>query len=162
MKRTLLSAFAVTLLFAACKKVDTPTSNEDMLRGGRWKRTSLKVTYRQGTGAMKTDDIFTPLDTCIKDNSLEFKTAYVGTEYKNVIKCSAGDPDETPFNWEIFNSGKNIRIYNVPETFRGESSINADVLTLSSNMLSIRYVYIKRNPLTQTADTFTYADVFRK
>ncbi len=163
MKRTLLSAFALTLLFSACKKADTPDSFEDMLRGGQWRRTALKMTYRDGTGAMKTDDVYAAsLSECVKDNSLEFKNAYVGTEYKNSNKCSAGDPDQTQFNWEIYNSGKNIRIYNVPETFDGESSVNADILNLTTNELSIRYMYIDRDPLTQTADTFTFADVFRK
>jgi hypothetical protein len=162
MKKTLLSAFAVTLLFAACKKVDTPTSNEDMLRGGRWKRTSLKETYRLGTGELKTVDLFALLPDCLKDNNLEFKTAYVGTEYKNGNKCSAGDPDQTEFNWEIYNSGKNIRIYNVPETFLGESSINANVLNLTANELSIRYTSITRDAILQTADTSTFVDVFRK
>jgi len=162
MKRTLLSGLALILLFAACKKAETPDSFEDKLRGGQWKRSSLLVTYRSSTGRMITEDALGPLDTCLKDNTLEFKTAYVGTERKNNLKCSVGDPDETPFNWEIFNSGKNIRIYNVPETFSGETSINADILNLTANELSIRYVAIDRDAITQTADTFTFADVFRK
>lgn len=162
MKRTLLSGLAFTLLFAACKKAETPDSFEDKLRGGQWKRSSLLLTFRLGTGEMTTQNAYAPLDTCLKDNTLEFKTAYVGTERKGNYKCSVGDPDETTFNWEIFNSGKNIRIYNVPETFDGESSINADIVTLTTNQLSLRYVIINRNPITQTADTFTFADVFRK
>lgn len=163
MKKTLLSAFALMLLLNACKKVDTPDSYEDMLRGGQWKRTALTETYRQGTGAMKTDDVYAnTLSDCIKDNTLEFKDAFVGTERKNTLKCNAGDPDQTQFDWEIYNSGKNIRIYNVPETFSGESSINADIVTLTANQLSIRYMLFNQNPLTQHTDTFTFMDTFRK
>ncbi len=162
MKRTILSIAALTLLFAACKKADETTSYEDMLRGGQWKRISLTATYRLPTGTITTDNVYPNLDSCKMDNTLEFKVNYVGTEHKNARKCGAGDPDETAFNWEIFNSGKNIRLYNIPETFNGESSINGDVITLNSNELSIRYVAIDRDPITQDADTVTFADVFRK
>jgi hypothetical protein len=162
MKRILLGLSFFALLFAACKKAETPESFEDKLRSGQWKRTALTLTYRSGTGAVVTDNLFRTMDTCRKDNTLEFKANYAGLERKNVLKCSAGDADETPFTWEIFNSGKNIRIYNVAETFYGENAINADIMTLTSNELTIRYQFIERDPLTHDADTFTLADTFRK
>lgn len=162
MKRLLLSIAALTLLLAACKKSEDTISDEDMLRGGQWKRASLTATYRLQTGALTTENIYTPMDTCLKDNTLEFKVNYVGTERKNFLRCGVGDPDETTFNWEIYNSGNNIRLYNVTELFGGESAINAQVINLTANELSIQYRLIDVDSATHDMDTVTYADIFRK
>lgn len=157
----LLSAVAV-LSFAACKKVDDTQSPEDSLRGGQWRRSSLKSTF-QGT----TTDGFALLPDCLKDNTLEFKMNRSGTERRN-NRCNAGDPESTDFQWEFYNSGKNLRLYNIAETFGGAVdlgqglSINAEVLTLSDNQLSLRYVFYKQHPDTQLTDTTTVVDVFRR
>lgn len=162
MKRLLFSLATLTLLFSACTKVEDTISNEDMLRGGQWKRVSLNATKRLPTGTLETTNVYQYLDSCVMDNTLEFKVNYVGTERKNGWKCSAGDPEETTFNWELYNSGQNIRIYNAPETFRGESSINGVVTILTENQLAFNYKAIKVNAITQVIDTITVADVFRK
>lgn len=165
MIRSLLILSAVVLLLPACKKAEETTSSEDILRSGRWKRTSAKSTYH-GT----TTDAFAGLPDCLKDNTLEFKVNYKGTEYHN-NKCSNGDPDTAPFEWGFTNSGQNLRIYNANETFffstspapgSTSTSVNAEVLQLSDNQLSMRYQVFIQDPINQTLDTATIVDVFRR
>jgi hypothetical protein len=155
MTRSLLIFSAMVILFSACKKAEDTNSSEDILRAGRWKRSSLKGTFR---GAVT--DAYASLPDCIKDNTLEFKVNFNGTEHRNT-KCSAGDADQASFNWEFFNSGKNLRIYNANETF-ANASINAEVLQLSETQLSMRYLAYIQDPIQQTMDTVTIVDVFRR
>lgn len=154
----------MVILFSACKKAEDTTSSEDILRTGRWKRSSLKSTFR-GT----VTDVYASLPDCIKDNTLEFNVNLKGTEHRN-NRCSNGDPESAAFSWEFLNSGKNLRIYNANETFgtttvipgASFSSVNAEVLQLSDNMLSMRYFGYVQNPIQQTIDTVTIVDVFRR
>lgn len=162
MARSLLLVTAFALLLTACNKADDTTSPEDMLRNGQWKRTSLKASHRNPlTGNMDITDGFSLIDECIKDNTLEFKTNYKGVEHKN-NKCNAGDADLTDFTWEIYNSGKNIRIYNANETFGGED-INAEIINQSETQISMRYLLIEQDPSQSTpTDTTIVTDVFRR
>lgn len=154
MIRSLLILSAVVLLLPACKKAEETTSSEDILRSGRWRRTSAKTTYHGVTTDVSMAD-------CLKDNTLEFKVNYRGVEYRNT-KCSNGDPDTAPFEWGFANSGKNLRIYNATETFLAISSVNAEVLQLTDNQLSMRYHIFIQDPINQTLDTATIVDVFRR
>jgi len=160
MIKTVFFLSTLLVLFTACNKADTPASSEDMIRGGQWKRSSLKFNLHNPDGSTTTTDGYVLLPECVKDNTLEFKVNYVGTETKNA-KCSAGDPDANEFNWEIYNSGKNIRIYNADETF-STNSVNGEILSLSANLLSFRYNFVQKDPINQTSDTVTVEDVFKK
>jgi hypothetical protein len=168
MARSLLILSAAMLFLASCKPVDETESNEDMLRGGQWKRSSLKAQYRDAGGVIITEDAFATLPECIKDNTLKFDVNYKGAELRNGNKCSPGDPDETPVTWEFYNSGANLRIYNANETFVSDatlstvSSINATVLSLSSTQLAMRYIVIEQDASTLVTDTVTFTDVFRR
>ena len=159
MARSLLILAVLALSFAACNKADETESPEDKLRGGQWRRNSLRVTYRFGTKDTTVDGLKL-LDSCKRDNSLEFKANHLGTEHRN-YRCSAGDPETYDFEWEVYNSGANMRIYTLQETFSGKP-IDAAIQELSSNQLSLRYQLYNQNPLTQRTDTVTCVDVFRK
>ena len=161
MARSLLLLAAFALFLTACKKTDETTSPEDTLRTGQWKRYSIKGSHKDAMGVVTVFDLYPGLPDCIKDNGLEFKENYVGTEHRNGA-CSAGDASEAKFQWEFYNSGQSIRIYNATETFQ-TSDIDADVITMSETQISMRYKAISQDP-TQTVptDTLIVTDVFRR
>lgn len=164
MKQPLLSLLVLVLGFAACKQVDEIASPEDTLRGGSWRRTSLKKTYKDpATNKDTTVEQYAQLDTCVKDNRLEFKGNHEGVEQRNGQKCSAGDPDTAPFFWELTDAGKGIRIYNAPETFSANASINADILTLTGSLVTFRYSHTDVDPMNpQNKTVTTYTEEFRR
>jgi hypothetical protein len=168
MSRVLLFCASFILIFAACNKVDEVPSNEDMLIGGVWHRSSLKATHVDpSTGVATTTNLLSTLKTCVVDNTLEFDKNYVGTEYRN-NKCIAGDVDQQSIRWGFTESGTKLRIYNAYETFYFAATdsipydVNAEVISFSDNYLAIRYLMIDRDPLKLTADTTTITDVFRR
>ena len=161
MARSLLILSAALLFLSSCNQLDDVKSNEDILIGGQWKRSSLKAEYRDpSTGSIITTNPFDAMPKCVKDNGLVFSVNYTAKEQRN-DNCSPGDPSEVAITWGFYESGTQLRIYNALETF-GTNDINAEVLTLSDNLLAMKYLRIGQNPITQVTDTITLTDVFRR
>lgn len=172
MNRILFLLFAIVLI-AACKKAEEPTTVEDNIRG-TWKRTSGKVWARNLiTGAVDTTaDYTTLLDTCVKDDALEFKDSYKGVLHLGAKQCNVGDPESVPFRWETTGNGTGLRIYEALEYFKNANgNVNASILTLTKTFMTLRYTqeFFIRQPHTPGGtdtvimrDTATFTDIFRK
>ena len=161
MARSLLILSAALLFLSSCNQLDDVKSNEDILIGGQWKRSSLKASYRDpATGNIINTDPFLTLPDCVKDNGLVFNVNYTAKEQRN-NNCSPGDPSEVAITWGFYESGTRLRVYNALETF-GTNDINAEVLTLSDNLLAMKYLVIDQDPMTQITDTVIVTDVFRR
>lgn len=161
MNRLLLTLGLMLTVFAACKKEDAPTSAEEDLRSGTWRRTSGKVTYKDSlTRGDSLRDYTLNEDPCRKDNSLKFKENYTGLIDHGSIHCTAAESTKE-FQWEITKDEKHIRLYGVADYFP-VNDVDADILTRTLGYLTIRYKLVTADPIHSTYDTLIYTDVLRR
>ena len=161
MNRLLLTLSALLIIFSACKKADSTTSAEEDLRSGTWRRTSGKVVYKDSlTGGDSVRDWLLTEADCRKDNSIVFKTGYIGTIDHGAIHCINAE-STNEFNWEISKDEKHISLYGVADYFP-VNEVDAEILTRTLGYLTIRYRVINADPLASTYDTLIYTDVLRR
>jgi hypothetical protein len=114
MKHFILSLSVLLLLIVACsKKPTSTTTQENTLRGARWKVSGGTFTMKAPNGIDTSIPYTGIIPTCHQNDYLVFDSAYSGAIYSGSNKCIASEADSIRFNWNITNNGKNINFYNV-------------------------------------------------
>jgi opacity protein-like surface antigen len=139
MKKYLLLAVSLILIFAACnKKPGTPTATrESMLRSGKWKITSGTLTVRLSNGGDTVLNYMNWIPACRQDDYLVFDSGYHGAIFSNSTKCNASDADSISFLWQFSNSFNNLSLYNGFDFFYG----------ISDSVLAFRFDTLQQSPL---------------
>ncbi len=164
MRYLLITAFGL-LVFAACKKVETPESREEQLRDGRWKRSDLKIKIDPYIGK---DTLWTYYDSvmkgCLKDNFIIFGLNHDGTIHAGDIKCEdVLDPETSTFYWSLEENKTRITLLNANPMFFDSSTIDAQIDAFSTSQFQISYVEYNTNSINPNKkDTFTYYYTFTK
>lgn len=161
MKQVLLLCVLTVFAFSSCKKVDEPNMRQDQLRAGTWKRTVLKVTYRQPGGNDITEDAYATLPDCAKDDLLEFTSAYDGDVNEGSSKCNVGDPDKTKFTWKLVNGETQLNVSGAYDHF-GTDEARANIISFTDNNFAIRYDVYNQTFLTTATDTLHVAAVYSR
>lgn len=108
MKKLLLLACSLPIVFAACKKKDDK-SNFDMLTEGKWKVTEVNIS-KDGTVAL---DYYATLGTCAKDNFYTFNKDNSITSDEGATKCDDTVKQvTTDGTWVLTNGDKTFTIKN--------------------------------------------------
>jgi hypothetical protein len=161
MNRLLLALSAFIVVFASCKKEDAPTSAEEDLRSGTWRRTSGKVQYKDSvTRGDSIRNYMLTENPCRLDNSIKFKDGYVGEIDHGENHCNEADAIKV-FTWAITKDEKHISLYGVADYFP-INDVDAEVLTRTLGYLTIRYKVVTPDPVHSTFDTLIYTDVLRR
>ncbi|AKQ47154.1 hypothetical protein TH63_18320 [Rufibacter radiotolerans] len=95
----LLLLFCATLFTTACSKDDedpAPTK-EEMVQNKRWQITGFTVSNI----LIGTIDYYASLESCQKDNYLEFKPGNVLLANEGATKCDPAAPQQTQGTWKI-------------------------------------------------------------
>lgn len=160
MKKLVLVAISASLFFVACKKDDSlpdPNNNNNnnntsaTLTSGSWKMVSSTsvIEYPAPVGT-QTVDLFALMQSCVKDNLYIFKTDNTTVSDEGATKCNSSDPQQkTAGTWALINNNSKLQIT------ENSTSITADILTLNSSTLELRYVttYGGMNSTTTTKYT---------
>lgn len=164
MRYLLITALGL-LVFAACKKVETPESREEQLRTGRWKRSDLKIKIDPYIGK---DTLWPYYDSvmaaCLKDNFIIFGLNHDGTVYAGENRCeNVPDPETLPFYWSLEENKTRITFLNANSMFFDSSTIDAKIDAYNTNQFQVSYVEYNKNSINPTKkDTFTYYYTFTK
>jgi lipocalin-like protein len=108
MKNYALALFVIGMMAVGCQKEsndDDGTSNGKMelITSSSWKFDQANVdTDDDGDG-----DFPAPIDACVTDNILTFKSDSTGTVAEGATKCDPSDPNSTAFTWS-FKSDQTI------------------------------------------------------
>ena len=129
MKKMIIAAAALCMLaVASCKKGDDNPSQRDRLTTGKWRLTAGTVTYNLG-GISQTQDIYSSLEPCEKDNLAIFKTDDTAVTDEGETKCNANDPQqETAGPWTLYEN----------DTRLNYQGINWKVVTLDASTLKLQ------------------------
>ncbi len=156
MTRVLL--FSLSLLVVACSKTNNddgddntapePTSViEQQLVAARWQLVAETATATYN-GKDTTADLYADLDSCEKDDYIEFSSTGTVTRYEHINRCS-GNPASSTFTWKLIDSDKKIAIYDSnPDTFDLEISSNQMKFTdvkLNSSGVPVTYISTYQN-----------------
>jgi major membrane immunogen (membrane-anchored lipoprotein) len=151
MKRLNLAAvvvLSISLLFAACSKSDsnnTSKTKTQLITQGSWKFSSATVN---GT------DVSSLIQTCQKDNTLTFSaTGGTGTLDEGATKCSASDPQTTPFTWSFTNNESTLHVSQV--FFTGGSS-DFTIVSLTDTQLVVSQIVNVSGTMQTAVITFIH------
>lgn len=163
MKYCLLIATAITLLATSCNKPDTVENTQDRLRAGTWRQTGGNYSYYDaGIGRDSITEYWSTVESCVKDNTFQFKEVYEGIQNLGAEKCSAGEPESKPFHWQLTKNDTHLLIYNAGETFQEVDDIDARILTLSGDRMVLQYKAIGVMQLEPTYDTITVTNIYQR
>src|SRR4051812_30832409 len=112
--KNLFTTLSVLLLLSACTQ-QRPTitpGREDMLRKGKWKVSSGKITFKLPSSKDTTVDYYNfIMPVCHQDDYIIFDSLYKAAIYAGATKCNPGEADFIPFKWRLINNGNNIDLY---------------------------------------------------
>lgn len=148
MKKLILIAISASLFLVACKKDDSlpdPNNNNNnnnnnntssALTTGSWKMvSSVSVIEYPSPIGTQTVDLYAAMTSCMKDNLYTFKTDNTIMSDEGATKCSASDPQQkTAGTWALINNNTKLQMT------ENSTSITADILTLNSTTLEVKYV----------------------
>jgi hypothetical protein len=161
MRYLLFTAFFIAG-FASCSTVESPTTREDELREGKWKRIAGTEKWNPAIGLDTLKYTFDSLHKCKKDDYLVFRTNFDGSQF-NADKCDFSEPDEVSFRWELAENGGKIHFWSANQTFFNQNAVNANFVTYNPSQFTIRYTEYLRNPTDTTMrDTVVYTHTFAK
>lgn len=108
MKKYVLSALAIGFIIYGCKKddddKDVTKERVQFITSATWKYDTVGIdTNKDG----KPDQPLTgvSLEKCDTDNTITFKSDSTGLLSEGATKCSASDPQNTPFTWYFKEKG---------------------------------------------------------
>jgi hypothetical protein len=135
-KYFILSLSMAMLFFAACSKKATPSadSQSDMLRKGKWRITSGKLTVKLPNGKDTMLDYPSWIPFCHRDDYFVFNSAGKGAVFNGGITCNPGEADSISFDWTLSNSGNYLSLYN---SFHLYYSVTESILPFSVDTVSI-------------------------
>lgn len=142
MKNVLIAALLLSgLAIASCDKDDdndTPVTAVDLITTGTWLIDTIAFD------ANKDGTIDSPFpggfEACELDNTLTFnKDSATGVYDEGALKCDAGDPQSTNFEWALKNGDSTMTITgDVPDELKGD--VNIITLTNTQLIMSKRIV----------------------
>jgi hypothetical protein len=161
MKKLILVVLSASLSLVACKKDDSlpdPNNNNNnnnntssTLTVGSWKMvSSMSVIEYPAPVGTQTVDLFVLMQPCVQDNLYIFNANNTTTSDEGATKCNASDPQQkTAGTWALINNNTKLQIT------ENSTSVTADILTLNSSTLELRYVttYGGMNSTTTTKYT---------
>jgi len=108
MKKYALTALAIGFIIYGCKKddddKDVTKERIQFITSSSWKYDTVGIdTNKDG----KPDQPLTgfTIEQCDKDNTITFKSDSTGILNEGATKCSASDPQTTPFTWYFKENG---------------------------------------------------------
>jgi hypothetical protein len=148
---------AMLLSFVACKKEDPqPDDNNNnnsgnnkssILTSGTWKL-AASHTVLEYEGRTESSDLFAAMPQCMRDNIYTFNKDNTATLDEGASKCSPTDPQQrSAGTWALSQNDTKLKM-----TENG-AVVNADVLTLNSTTLEVKYVV--KNPGVNATTTTT-------
>ncbi len=135
-KKIILLAFVAIAAFSSCKKDDSTPDTTALLTSGKWKLTA------ETTKGVNT---FTSKLACEKDDTWTYTADLKGVYDEGATKCSASDPQSTPFTWSLSADQKKLTL--IDPSF--PIPITGDILELTSSTLKLSIP----NPFTPTEIT---------
>lgn len=169
MKYCLLFLSIVLITVSACKKVETPKSDDETLQGTNWKLDGATVSYplfhdtadytaygRDTLYAVKDKDgnfnwnhnyggsysIYPWKDAipnCKNDDYLVFRTNHEGGIKTGDVKCPSGEVEEIAFTWGLTDKNSKMYIYSAQDFFFGINNVNAQVKELTDSKLVLAF-----------------------
>lgn len=115
MKKFLLGAAALCIVFAACKKSDsggnTVKTRNDTLTTGKWRMTAVTGSFTNPlNGHDTTVDIFASFDACAMDDYYIFLNTGHVTNDQGTVKCDSTGPQQTDGGTWSLNAAKDTLI----------------------------------------------------
>jgi hypothetical protein len=146
-------ALGLLIALGSCKKDEqkpngpTLSAKEQLLVAHKWRISAITLVATTPFGST-TSDGYARLQTCQKDNFLEYKTDKTAVEDEGATKCSNNAPQNNSFNWSL-NTAETQLTHS--GTINGQaSSVAADLLQLTSTSMQIR------TTTTQTSGGITF------
>lgn len=100
-------ALAGILFIAACSKKSSSKAKAAYITSASWKFSQAGLDLdSNGTIDFPAPAGYVP--ACSTDNIFTFKSDGSGTEDEGATKCTATDPQTTPFNWSLINNDTEI------------------------------------------------------
>lgn len=159
MKQLILSACALSLLFAtSCKKDNDSnpsngggnSSRKTTLTSGKWKMIASTTTYSVA-GQTFNVDLYAMLQSCTTDNLFFFNSDGTATQDEGATKCNASAPQTSAAgNWSLGDNDTKLI-----GSFSG-TNITADILELSNTSMKLRYVTNYTGIPATTTTTYTH------
>lgn len=156
MKKLLIAACAVTLVFAACKddKDDATPSNSQTggtLTGIDWRMTANSMTITGAGPFDGTTDMYAEMEDCEKDNLSRFNEDKTMVEKEGATKCDASDPDvKSTATWELLSNNTKLKV-----TPTGGDELVFDIITLNANTLTVKMTETDAGATSTITTTFT-------
>jgi hypothetical protein len=114
MKKFLLVALSVVLVFSACQRTPKPQtpSRADIMRIGKWKLSSGTLTIKLPSGKDTVMNYLNFITPCHLDDYIVFDSQMHGEVYSGSDKCNPVDPDYIPFVWQLVDNDNALDLYN--------------------------------------------------
>jgi len=143
------------VLFASCETgsntvtPEKPKTKKEILSSDRWRITVYTSVYTD-SGETKTVNHFHDSGLCWKDNYLLFHPNGLLSLDEGPTRCNIDDPQIVELGtWELVNNDAQIR-------FEGDSTVTADVLTLTDSLFSIRYYEVVKGHLSVSNKSYMH------
>ncbi len=136
-----------SLALSACKKTETEapvTTKKDYLTAKDWMLTAASITTASGS-----NDIYGPMNACLKDDLTRYATDYTQIHKPGLVKCDPSEPASAIIGtWALAEGDTKLLL------ITGSDTTTMTVKTLTSAAL-ITTVPDNSSGTTQTI-TFTY------
>jgi hypothetical protein len=149
------SSLSLTLLFSSCSKdKEELSAKTELLTKSTWKMTAYTVepgfpTFdNEGNITGSTNDIFSMLEDCEKDDTHMFNTDKSLITDEGMAKCDSSDPQKTNGTWSFSTDETSLTI-----TEEGETQL-VTILELTESILKLK------STETEGGMTFTYIITF--
>ncbi len=154
MKKLLFGFAALTLIFSSCKKDDSGSGSgtRATLTTGMWKMTasSAVVEYPAPIGTQAVD-VYSVIRSCEQDNLYRFNEDGTITSDEGATKCDASDPQQkSAGTWTLNGDQTKLTM-----TASGQN-ITADITTINSSTLVVKYVTNYNNMSATTTTTYAH------
>jgi hypothetical protein len=160
MKRMILFVAGLSLLASCSKNVESDTpidaSKSKMLMDGSWQLKAYMVNPNIYDSLAVPQDMYTPMEGCVKDNFYIFASTSSLIQYEHFHKCQVSAPDSIVLNYTLTNNEKHIKVWANPEDVDHSIILDGDITYPSIDSFVVDYqVYDSVSEVT-SGHTKTY------
>ncbi len=169
MKNSLPILFLVALLFSCQKDIvfpegagsgTPPTGSKggaaNILSGTSWKLTGYTVNIDYGGGIIVDTDLYSAIPTCSLDDIHTFNANGTATDNAGNIKCNSSDAQSVESGtWKLSEDQKKLTLSSTIPNVAGITSLEAELLELTSEKFVMRYITYANGPKTTNVATYT-------
>jgi hypothetical protein len=159
MKKILFGLAALTLILPSCKKDDdknSTTSTRGTLTSGMWKISAVSASFEVPGYGSQTVDGFKSFPACQQDNLYKFNEDGTTTTDEGATKCSSSSPQQsTSGTWSLSSDETKLTVSGTSGT-GSVQSVAADIVTINSSTLVIKYVTNVNGISTSTTTTYAH------